>query len=262
MKPKNSALAGSPNQSVAKALQILRVFTQQTPRLRLKDISQRTGINQATASRLLATMREQGFILQEGGYYCLGWQEVLRMEGVVLQSMSLRQLSMPYLEQLSLLLRKNVNLAVLDRTEVVYLYRAEGEEGSRGYYHAGMRRPAHCTALGKVLLCATPEQAEPMFEGVGPRRFTFSTITDREAYMAELEKTALQGYGTDMEECIHGYNCVAVPILGLDGGVCAAISVSGPSNEFGLDEMQRLLPHLRNTAQKILLQLGSGEDCV
>lgn len=259
MKPKESAQSGSANQSVAKALQILRIFTQQTPRLRLKDISLRTGINQATASRLLATLREYGIVEQEGAYYCLGWQEVLRMEGVVLGSMPLYRQSMPYLEQLALLLRKNVNLAVLDGTEVVYLCRAEGEERASAYYHVGMRRPAHCTALGKALLCTTPTAALPMFEGTGPRQYTFSTITERSAYLEELERTALQGFATDMEECIHGYNCIAVPIRDPSGTVRAAISISGIAYEFGLEEMKKMLPHLQATAQKIMLQLGSAE---
>ena len=61
MKPKNTGETTAGNQSVAKALRILQVFTQENPYLRLKDISALAGINQATASRLLTTLKEQGF---------------------------------------------------------------------------------------------------------------------------------------------------------------------------------------------------------
>ncbi len=258
MKPKNTGETTAGNQSVAKALRILQVFTQENPYLRLKDISALAGINQATASRLLTTLKEQGFIAQEGVYYCLGWQVFLRMEGVVLQSMSIRRLSAPYLEQLALLVRKNVNLAVLDGTEVVYIYRAESEDGFYSYYHTGMRRSAHCTSLGKALLCASPEAARPMFAGAGPRRFTFSTITQEDAFMQELEKTRLRGYATDLEECNNGCNCLAVPVKSPAGEVLAAISVSGPSDTFRQEAMMKLLPHLQNTAEKLSLQLCAG----
>ena len=57
MKPKNTGETTAGNQSVAKALRILQVFTQENPYLRLKDISALAGINQATASRLLTTLK-------------------------------------------------------------------------------------------------------------------------------------------------------------------------------------------------------------
>ena len=77
-------------------------------------------------------------------------------------------------------------------------------------------------------LCASPEAARPMFAGAGPRRFTFSTITQEDAFMQELEKTRLRGYATDLEECNNGCNCLAVPVKSPAGEVLAAISVSGP----------------------------------
>ena len=43
MKPKNTGETTAGNQSVAKALRILQVFTQENPYLRLKDISALAG---------------------------------------------------------------------------------------------------------------------------------------------------------------------------------------------------------------------------
>ena len=50
------------NNSIAKAITILNVFSYEKPRLRLKDISAMTGINQATAHRLLNTLKKFNLI--------------------------------------------------------------------------------------------------------------------------------------------------------------------------------------------------------
>lgn len=243
------------NQSVTKALSLLGAFTAEKPYLRLKELSEITGLNPATALRLLTALMDDGFVTKTDGRYSLGWRRLLAMEGVMLQSIPIRRKSIPYLEQLALLLRRNVNLGVLDGTEVVYLHRAEGEEGSRGYYHVGMRRPGYCTALGKVLLSDKPELAAAQFANGNPPKVTMNTVTDKKRCLEQLERAKLEGYAMEIGECVPGYNCVAVPVRG-HGGIEAALSISGAQTEFGADEMKSALPYMRETAQRLSVLLG------
>ncbi len=50
--------------TVAKALAILDLFAEETPSLRLAEIAERTGLDRATAYRMLQTLCEFGYLIQ------------------------------------------------------------------------------------------------------------------------------------------------------------------------------------------------------
>lgn len=237
------------NNSITKAVAVLNCFSCEQPRLRLKEISSMTGINQATAYRMLATLKEAGMIEQHDGVYSLG-RGFLKYEGIVLNSMEIRRVGLPYLEELSNLLRVNVNLAVLDGREVVYVARAETPYCAYGYFHIGMRRPIHCTALGKVLTCKNPELVREVFRR-GVTKFTRNTVTDVDEFLQESETVRLQGYAVDGEELSNGINCIAAPLIGATGEIVAGISISGPTSTYPSDTIMGYVPVLIEYAHRI-----------
>lgn len=237
------------NASIFKAFKILQCFSYERPRLRLKEISQMAGISQPTAYRLLSTMKEINMIEQYDGIYTLG-RVFLTFEGIVLRSMEIRNISLGFLEQLSNQTRVHSNLALLDGNEVIYIARVESKDNSYGYFHTGMRRPAYCTSLGKVLLCESPDEARKIFKR-GIRRFTLNTIMDEEAFIAELEKVRLQGYATDFEEYSNGINCIAAPVRNAAGNIVAGISVSGPTTTFSKERALECVSVIIETSHRI-----------
>ncbi|MDR3561393.1 MAG: IclR family transcriptional regulator [Negativicutes bacterium] len=243
------------NNSIIKAITILNCFSYEKPRLRLKDISEMTGINQATAYRMLTTLKEYSLIEQQEGYYSLG-RGFLKFEGIVLNSMEIRRLALPYLEELSNNLRVNASLALLDANEVVYVARAETPSSSYGYFHIGMRRPVHCTALGKVLTCKSPSQIHELFKH-GVRRYTLTTITKEDEFLKEVEKVQLQGYAVDREEWNNGINCIAAPICDSTGNIVAGISISGSTATYPLNKLIECVPFLLDCAHRLSARLGS-----
>ena len=58
------------------------------------------------------------------------------------------------------------------------------------------------------------------------KKLTRKTIAGFDALEAELEKVKKQGFAVDDEEAVRGASCLAVPVLGFDGRVAAAVSVS------------------------------------
>ncbi|SDF77280.1 IclR family transcriptional regulator [Sporomusa acidovorans] len=243
------------NNSVAKAVTILNCFSYERPRLRLKDIAAMTGINQATAYRMLNTLKEYNLIEQLDGTYSLG-KGFLKYEGIVLNSMEIRRIGLPLLEDLSNTLKVNANLAVLDENEVVYIARAETSYCAYGYFHIGMRRPIHCTALGKVLVCRTPEIAREVFKR-GVKQYTLTTITDETEYLKEIEQVRLQGYAMDREEWSNGINCIAAPLYDVTGEIVAGISISGPTSTYPEEKIQEYVPLLIDYSHRISARLGS-----
>lgn len=245
------------NNSIIKAVSILNCFSYEKPRLRLKEISTLTGINQATAHRMLNTLKEFNLIEQYEGSYSLG-RGFLKYEGIVLNSIEIRRIGLPYLEELSNSLRVNANLAVLDDNEVVYVARAETPYCSYGYFHIGMRRPIYCTALGKVLTCKSPEIVSDVFKR-GTIRYTLNTITDEATFLKEVEKVRLQGYAVDFEEWSNGINCIAVPLYNAAGEVVAGISISGPTSTYPRDKLLENVPVLIEYSHRISARLGARD---
>jgi IclR family transcriptional regulator, KDG regulon repressor len=243
------------NNSIAKAVTLLNCFSYEKPRLRLKEISAITGISQPTAHRMLSTLKEFNLIEQRDGYYSLG-RGFLKYEGIVLNSMEIRQICLPYLEELSNNLRVNANLAVLDDNEVVYVARAETPYCAYGYFHIGMRRPINCTALGKVLTCKSPAIVSEVFRR-GVRRFTLNTITDKGIFLEEIEKVRLQGYAVDLEEWSNGINCIAAPIYDAAGEIVAGISISGPTSIYSKEKIFEYVPLLLEYSNRISARMGS-----
>ena len=244
------------NNSIAKAMTILNCFSYEKPRLRLKEISLMTGISQPTVYRMLNTLKEYKLIEQSDSIYSLGLG-FLKYEGIVINSLEIRSIALPLLEELASSLKVTTNLAVLDEDdcEVVYVARVDAPQNFYGYFHAGMRRPIHCTALGKVLTCQSPELIQKAFQKE-IRRYTLHTITSLEPFLDEVEKVRLQGYGADLEEWSNGINCLAAPIFSASGKIVAGISISGPTSTHPVELLLSYVPQLIEFAARISSRLG------
>lgn len=243
------------NNSIAKAVTILNCFTYEKYSLRLKEISALTGINQATAYRMLSTLKEFNLIEQHNGEYSLG-RGFLKYQGIVLNSIEIRRVVLPYLEELSNSLKITANLAILDDFEVVFVARAETPYSAYGYFHIGMRRPVYCTAVGKVLTCKTPDIAKEAFKR-GVQRYTLNTITDEAKFLEELETVRLQGFAMDLEEWTNGVNCLAIPLYNVSGDIIAGISISGPTSIYSAEKMKEYVPIMLEYANRISGRMGA-----
>lgn len=246
------------NNSVAKTITILNCFSYEKPRLRIKEISAMTGISQPTVHRLLNILREFNLTEQRDGIYSLG-SGFLKYEGIVLKSMEIRRICLPYLEELSNLLRINTNLVMLENNEAVFIARAETPYGEYSYFHIGMKRPVHCTAVGKVLVCKSPELIHEIFKH-GVRRYTLHTIIDETQFLKEAEKIRLQGYATDFEEWSNGINCAAAPIFNAAGDIVAGISISGAASVHSAEKMKEYIPHIIEYSNRISSRVRLLED--
>jgi DNA-binding IclR family transcriptional regulator len=125
----------------------------------------------------------------------------------------------------------------------------------------GWRLPAHCTALGKALLGCSPESLREAFDrsvvASGLEVRTPATIVDRDKFFEHLRTVAVQGFAIDAEECEEGMCCVAAPVYDGEGGLAAALSVSGPA--FRLDEerlLREVVPKVTEAAHRLSRDLG------
>lgn len=244
--------------SVARALDILRCFSASNPSYSLTELSRKLGIHKSTVHRLLATLEEYGFVERDPltGHYRLGLR-VLELGFAAASTLDLRREARPYLEELQKKCGETVHLAVLDRGQVVYLDKLEGQGAIRIYSQIGRRAPAHCTGLGKAMLAYLPEsEVRAIIREHGLPAFTSNTITDEEELLRTLAEVRECGFARDRGEHEAPITCVAAPLLDYTRRVVGAISITCVASQTSEETMARYAELVRETAYKISRSLG------
>lgn len=245
-------------QSVARALTIIDTMAEAGGELALNEISGRLGLAKTTVHGLISTLKVFGYVQQSSfnGKYRLGVR-LFEVGNIVSNGWEVRVVAVPYIQKLVEEMGETVHLAMLDKQEVLYIDKRESSGSLRIVSQVGMRLPAHCTGVGKVLMAhLAPEERRQIVELKGLQRYTRNTITDPAALEAELERVKKQGYAVDNEEIMDSLRCVAAPIRDQGGNVVSAVSISGPISRMQGARFQKALDLCVATAHEISADLG------
>lgn len=235
--------------SLVKLVRVLECFSTNDRALTLAEICQRTGFPRSTAHRLLASLREVGFLEQdrERDRYRLGLK-LFELGNTALSNFDLHREARPYVEALRQMTGHTVHLAVFDGYRAVVIRRADPAPDSAMPTTSTFieNAPAHCTSVGKAILAWQPEDAVKRLVANGLERFTSSTITTEDRLRAELATIRERGYSIDEAEHQPGLRCVGAPIRNQAGAVFAGLSISGPAWKLPIetvDEMSKVVIH-------------------
>jgi IclR family KDG regulon transcriptional repressor len=247
----------SPIGVVTRVLRILEALHGAPAGLYLKDVAKLTGINKATAYRILAHLESEGYLFRgNAGAYFIG-PKLVRLASATNHQAVLRESSRPILHQLWQATGETINLAVPDGSEVLYLDVIESPHSFRLVSHAGMRRPMNCTALGKAVMAHLPAREREKLLSVLPvKGHTLGRAARAAQLRKELTRVCQQGYAVDDQESTLGARCVGAAIFDEPGKVIAAISVSGPTTRIGKKEIPGLGAKVAEAARGISVRLG------
>lgn len=236
-------------QSVDRALLILEALAEASRPLHLAELVQMVKLKPSTVHRLLATLIKHDFVEQDvRSCYRLS-MKLYYVGNSATYAVDIKELARPCMHELLDRYNETVNLAILDRGDVVYIDQLESNNIVivRMFARVGNRGPAYCTGSGKVLLAGlSQEDFTRYLQNVTLRGFTDDTITDPNGLAREMDKVRENGYALDLGERDEGVGCVAVPIKNREGRVVAALSVSGPS-------MRMTAPFLSNQLAPVLI---------
>jgi DNA-binding IclR family transcriptional regulator len=214
-------------QSIDRAFDILELLSKEQDGLTLTAIGSQLDLPRSTVFRLLATLRNRGYIEQDGSgsSYRLGLG-FIELCSLYLNNLELKTEAAPYIKELSARTRCTVFLAIRQQTDAVYIEKAEQFNSIRKYSIIGKRKPLYCTSLGKSLILdqSDDETRELLstvkFEKAGPN--THETMDE---LLADLAEARSRGWTFDNEEAEPGMQCVAAPVRDYRGDIIAAVSV-------------------------------------
>jgi DNA-binding IclR family transcriptional regulator len=218
------------------------------------DIISSVKLPKATAYRLVDWFISQGYLSREPGRRRLIIGPKLTKLAFGALSSSMRH-DTPHvvLQRLVHTLNETCNIGTLLNGEVVYLDRVEAEHWPlRLHYAIGSRVPLHCSAIGKLYLAmASSPRRRRLLQSLELRRFTDSTITDCGRLDTELRQIRKEQVSFDRQEYLVGVICMAVPIIGKNGEMLAALAIQAPEARMNVQTARRHLPALRNAANEL-----------
>ena len=225
--------------------------------VRLADIARSTGLNKATAHRLLAELRRAGLVehLLPAATYRLG-QSVLALAAEYHASLNLRESALRVLRPLSAATGLTAHLAIRDHDEVVYIEKVESSSNVRIASGVGWRGSLHSTALGKVLLAYGGEDLMELAIRAGLARRTRRTIVTRSALENEMRITRDRGFAVDDLENQDDVRCIGAAVFDQNSEPIAAISISGTTSQLPKKRVLSVGALVRDAARQLSEQLG------
>jgi len=254
------------SQSLERGLAILSCFTAERPTMGIADIADELGMSRSTTHRYTITLVALGYLEQgPSRKYRLGMR-VTDLGMAVLNSIGLREHSHPPLAELRDRCGYSVGLCILDGVNILYVDRARsfrpGQSKLELSLHPGSRLPAHCTAMGKLLLANLAEsEREGLLAELTQTKHGPNTITSKRALREELQRVREEQLATNDEELAAGLHAIAAPVRDSTGVVVAAASMSAHTSAISSSELiDALGPYLISTADSISSALGYDQE--
>ena len=165
------------------------------------------------------------------------------------------------LEELSRETGESGHFAVRMGDSVVVVARTSGPGAFQLTDRVGVVRPAHCTALGKVILAALrPDQLQRFVERVELTAFD-REIDHRDPWLLrEIEEVRRSGIAFDDGEFNPEVRCVAVPVRDFTGNVVGALGISGPVVALTIQALQSRSKIVQAAADRLSTEFGAKRE--
>jgi len=239
--------------SLDRAIRLLDCFTEDEPFLPLKDVAARTGLDKATARRLLMTLRTNGLIEQDPRtqHYSLGLG-LLRLARSVRRPESLEELSAPSLKELARETRTTCFLSVEQQERALCIGRYFSNSPFKVmWWSVGTERKLNCGSAPRLLLAhAKPSVQERVLAGELDK-YTEQSLVDPAELRRRLAVIRSRGWEIAVDDVHPGLAAAAVPVKVKDGTVIASISMAGLTQNVVKDEAPLYLAALHQAATRI-----------
>ncbi len=248
--------------SLARGLSLLRVFTQDRPKLTFMEICARTELPRTTVHRLLGTLVGLEYLVfdEETRRYFPG-PRVTSLGLAALNALDVREKVRPFLIALFNRLDETINYAVRDQSEAVVCERIQTNRVIAVDLKVGARISLHDSSMGRCLIAFMPaDERERLLATLTlPASVAGGMVRLRQSIAAGLEA----GYTLSDQDFAPGLLSVAFPVWDSDNRIFAAVNVAVPSFRVSVPDLDAdIIPALRETARRVSLCFGASETWV
>ena len=244
------------SEALFRGLQIVTAFGPDAQSMTLSDVARKVDLPRATVRRSLLTLAYLGYVKEEGRLFSLT-PRVLQLAAAYLGASHAAAILQPCCERLAAEYGETFSVAALDGDSAVMIAYATPRRMYMDAPGIGLRLPAYCSAVGRVLLAALAEgQREDFLRQLQPQAVTPRTVTDKEQLRTILARVAAEGFAIADEEAEVGFRSLAVPVRRAGGMVAFALN-TGMHVERRSAEIMRAtyLPRLLLEAQQLSKEL-------
>lgn len=253
---------GSKSSTVLRALKTLEIVGEVGVPVSVMDVAAKLGADRSTTYRMLMTLMEAGYIVRDDRTkrFKLSYKIVSLGRRLLIENEQTDMIQAA-LDELSSKTGETVNYSVLENDETVIVQQAKGTQLVSIDFQVGDRARVHCTSIGKALLAFQDFRNIERVIAAGLPKVAKNTITDPDAFRAELHRVRSQGYAVDDGEFADEMRCIAVPVFELRGRIHGGLNFSGPSSRFSDAKLDELKAAAFRVARRLSKMLG-GEDWV
>lgn len=241
-------MTGKGNSVLHRAFRILKLFDPARVEMSLTEIAWAADLPLPTAYRITRELVDLGLLERnEQKVYRIGtslWEIGVRSSHVL----RLREVAMPFMEDLQVAVRQHTSLSILAAGEVLVLERLASHNEVPNISQIGGRLPIHATSPGLLMLAYSDPEFQESILARPLRRYTDRTVTSSAELRTILAEVRARRYAVADGTINPLGGGVATAIRDRADNVIAALSIT-----YGLDEpvVQSVLPALVATARSI-----------
>jgi DNA-binding IclR family transcriptional regulator len=246
--------------SVKRAFEILGLFLDGIRSFSVPEITVRLDLPRTTAHDLVKTLLSCGYLelMDNQPYRFKLGLRVFELGSIYAAQLDITEEGQKVAGKVSKACDETVQMAIRDGTDAVFIIRVDSSHILRLVSAVGSRLPAHCTAVGKMLLSAlADEELAALYRGQKKLPgMTTKSITSISALKNELAVIRERGYAYDDCESNEDARCVAAPVYDRSGRICAAMSITVPVTRMNSSRKKELVPIVQRGAKELSHRLG------
>ena len=222
---------GSDGESVlSRVVRILEAFDAESPLLTVTDVSRSTGLPLPTVSRLVCDMLALGLLQRVDRRRLRIGIRLWELGSRAAPTLGLRDLAMPFMEDLHAAVGHSVQLAVRRDDSVLFVERLTAPGAVYNITKVAGRLPIHVSSAGLVLLAYGPTHLQQAVLAGPLRRYTAATPiepTSLRSLLARVRRSGIAFCPGFVDDRATG---IAVPLRANGKQVVAALSVVVPND--------------------------------
>lgn len=245
---------------ISKAIHILDLLVPQgsEKEMSVSDIGRELDMPVQSVHRILASLREHGFVAQNAKTkkYKLGLS-IMKYGFLMHDSLMLRSVARPFMEELCQKTRETVYLATRENSEGVYIDSIDSPQILKISEPIGLRLPLFIGASNRVILAYLPKATrDKLLDDADWSAVPSLKPLTREYIEQELDVIRAQGYALTTGEATDDTTGIGAPIFSYDNTVIGSLNCAGPSVRFAGDNLEKFSVMTKKYANLISEELG------